>query len=52
MRGRVNTVHMLFIGSSNQLSEFRVGISAAWLGAVPAAVVGGLCTLGVVAGWM
>lgn len=52
MRGRVNAVNMLFIGSSNELGEFRAGTSAAWLGTVPAAVVGGLCTLGVVGGWM
>ena len=52
MRGRVNAVNMLFIGSSNELGEFRAGTSAAWLGAVPAAVFGGLCTLGVVAIWM
>ncbi|WCM94998.1 MFS transporter [Acidovorax sp. NCPPB 2350] len=51
MRGRVNAVNMLFIGSSNELGEFRAGTSAAWLGAVPAAVVGGLCTLGVVGAW-
>ena len=52
MRGRVNAVNMLFIGSSNELGEFRAGTSAAWLGAVPAAIFGGICTLGVVAGWM
>ena len=52
MRGRVNAVNMLFIGSSNELGEFRAGSSAAWLGAVPAAIVGSLCTLGVVSGWM
>ena len=52
MRGRVNAVNMLFIGSSNELGEFRAGTSAAWLGAVPAAVLGSLCTLGVVGGWM
>ena len=52
MRGRVNAVNMLFIGSSNALGEFRAGTSAAWLGVGPAAVVGGLCTLGVVGGWM
>ncbi len=52
MRGRVNAVNMLFIGSSNELGEFRAGTSAAWLGAVPAAVAGGLCTLAVVGGWM
>ncbi|SFH31256.1 MFS transporter [Modicisalibacter xianhensis] len=52
MRGRVNAVNMLFIGSSNELGEFRAGTSAAWFGAVPAAVVGGLGTLAVVGLWM
>lgn len=51
MRGRVNAVNMLFISSSNELGVFRAGVSAAWLGAVPAALVGGFCTLGVVGGW-
>jgi MFS family permease len=51
MRGRVNAVNMLFIGSSNELGEFRAGTSAAWLGAVPAAVLGGACTLAVVGLW-
>jgi MFS family permease len=52
MRGRVNAVNMLFISSSNELGEFRAGSMAAALGAVPAAIVGSLCTLGVVAAWM
>lgn len=52
MRGRVSAVNMLFIGSSNELGEFRAGTSAAWFGAVPAAVIGGVGTLAVVAGWM
>jgi MFS family permease len=51
MRGRVSAVNMLFIGSSNELGEFRAGTSAAWFGAIPAAVLGGLCTLGIAAGW-
>ncbi len=51
MRGRVQAVNMLFIGSSNELGEFRAGTSAAWLGAVPAAVAGGLGTLAVVGLW-
>ncbi len=51
MRGRVNAVNMLFIGSSNELGEFRAGTSAAWVGTVPAAVLGGLCTLAVVGLW-
>jgi hypothetical protein len=52
MRGRVSAVNMLFIGSSNELGEFRTGTSAAWFGAVPAAAIGGVATLAVVAGWM
>ena len=51
MRGRVNAVNMLFIGSSNELGEFRAGSSAALMGAVPAAIAGGVCTLAVVGLW-
>jgi MFS family permease len=51
MRGRVNAVNMLFVGSSNELGEFRAGASAAAFGTVPAAVLGALCTLGVVGAW-
>ena len=51
MRGRVNSVNMLFISSSNELGEFRAGTSAAAFGAVPAAVLGGACTLVVVGLW-
>ena len=52
MRGRVNAVNMLFISSSNELGEFRAGAMAAAMGAVTAAIVGSLCTLGVVGTWM
>lgn len=52
MRGRVNAVNMLFISSSNELGEFRAGLSAKWLGTEPAAVVGSLFTLGVAGLWM
>ncbi|MEG0317247.1 MAG: MFS transporter, partial [Comamonas sp.] len=52
MRGRVNAVNMLFISSSNELGEFRAGAMAAAMGAVPAAIAGSLCTLGVVGTWM
>lgn len=51
MRGRVNAVNMLFIGSSNELGEFRAGTSAAWFGVVGAAVGGSLCTLAVAGLW-
>ena len=49
MRGRVSAVSSLFTGTSNQLGEFRAGVMAHWLGAVPAAVVGGVGTLLIVA---
>lgn len=52
MRGRVSAVNAIFINTSNQLGEFESGLLAAWIGAVPAAVVGGLGTLVVVAAWM
>jgi hypothetical protein len=51
MRGRVSAVNMVFIGASNELGEFESGVTAQWLGAVPAVVAGGIGTLVVVAAW-
>ncbi len=51
MRGRVSAVNGVFVSASNELGEFESGITAAWLGAVNAAAVGGLLTLVVVATW-
>lgn len=51
IRGRVSAVNSLFIGASNELGEFESGVTAAWLGVVPAIVVGGVVTLGVTALW-
>jgi MFS family permease len=51
-RGRVSAVNSIFIGASNQLGEFESGVTAAWLGVVPAAVAGGVGTLAVVALWI
>jgi len=51
MRGRVSAVNQVFIGASNELGEFESGVTAAWLGVVPAVVVGGVGTLVVVALW-
>jgi MFS family permease len=52
MRGRVSAVNSLFIGTSNQLGEFESGVTAAFFGLVPAAVLGGAGTLLVVLLWM
>jgi MFS family permease len=48
MRGRVSAVHSLFVGTSNQLGQFRAGLTAAWFGAIPAVLIGGGATLLVV----
>ena len=52
MRGRVNAVNSLFIGTSNQLGEFESGMVAGFFGPVAAGVIGGVGTLLVVAAWM
>ncbi len=51
VRGRVNAVNGVFVGASNELGEFRAGISAAFLGTVPAVVIGGVGTVIVTALW-
>ena len=45
IRGRVSAVNSLFIGASNELGEFESGFAAAWIGLVPAVVLGGSATL-------
>ncbi|HUD89859.1 MAG TPA: MFS transporter [Xanthobacteraceae bacterium] len=42
MLGRVMSVNSMFSGSSGTLGEFRAGAMAAWIGAVPSALIGGL----------
>jgi MFS family permease len=52
MRGRVSAINYLFVGSSNTLGEFESGAVAAWLGAVPAVLIGGIGSLVIAAAWM
>lgn len=52
MRGRVGAVNGLFIGASNQLGDFRAGVSAAWFGTVPAVLIGGVGALLVTGLWI
>nr|WP_160725845.1 MFS transporter [Bacillus sp. USDA818B3_A] len=52
MRGRVNAVNSLFIGTSNQLGEFESGTMAGLMGTVPAAFIGGVGTIIVAGLWM
>ena len=51
MRGRVSAVNTIFIGASNQLGEFESGATAALMGPVAAALVGGVGTIGVALLW-
>lgn len=51
MRGRVNAIDMLFIGTSNEFGQFESGLTAQWFGTVPAVVLGGIGTLVVIALW-
>jgi hypothetical protein len=52
MLGRVMAVNSLFTGSSGSLGEFRAGAIAAWLGAVPAALIGGSGAIAVTLIWL
>ncbi|WP_427184556.1 MFS transporter [Bordetella bronchialis] len=52
MRGRVNAVNSLFVGTSNQLGEFYSGTLAHFVGPVSAGVIGGISTIVVVGLWM
>jgi MFS family permease len=51
MRGRVSAVNTLFVGTANRLGDFRAGLMAAWLGTVPAVLIGGVGILVVAAVW-
>jgi MFS family permease len=48
MRGRVAAVSTMFISSSNELGATESGLTAKWMGTVPAVVFGGFMTLVVV----
>ena len=51
MRGRVSAVNSMFLGASNELGEFESGVTAQWLGAVRATVVGGIGAMMVTGLW-
>jgi MFS family permease len=51
MRGRVNAVEMIFIGASNELGGFESGVTAAWIGSVPAVILGGVGSIVVTVLW-
>ncbi|MGA2089921.1 MAG: MFS transporter [Endomicrobiales bacterium] len=47
MRGRIASASSIFIVASNELGAFESGMGAAWLGAVPCVMLGGIVTLGI-----
>ncbi|MGZ3410050.1 MAG: MFS transporter [Xanthobacteraceae bacterium] len=52
MRGRVSAVNSLFIGTSNQIGDFRSGVAAEWFGTISAVLMGGVGTILIVALWI
>jgi MFS family permease len=52
VRGRVTAVNTMFTNSSGQLGQVESGLVAAWLGAVPSAIIGGVGTIVVALAWM
>lgn len=48
MRGRVSAVNTMFISSSNEIGRAESGLTAKWMGTVPAVVFGGIMTIVVV----
>jgi MFS family permease len=51
LRGRVFAVNAIFISCSNQLGAVESGWTAAWFGAVPSVVAGGVATVLIVLGF-
>jgi MFS family permease len=52
MLGRVIAVNAMFTSTTGSLGQFRAGLFAAWIGAVPSALIGGIGAIAVTALWM
>jgi len=50
LRGRVASINLIFINSSNELGQFESGLTSRWFGSVPAIIIGGAMSLVVVVG--
>jgi predicted MFS family arabinose efflux permease len=52
LRGRVASINLIFINSSNELGQFESGVTSRWMGTVPAIIFGGsMSVLIVAAAW-
>ena len=49
LRGRVSSINLIFINSSNELGQFESGITSRWFGTIPAIISGGIMSMAVVA---
>lgn len=49
LRGRVASINLIFINSSNELGQFESGVTSRWFGTVPAIIFGGTMSMLVVA---
>ena len=49
LRGRVASINLIFINSSNELGQFESGITSKWMGTLPAIIFGGAMSVAVVA---
>ena len=50
LRGRVASINLIFINSSNELGQFESGVTSRMFGTLPAIVFGGAMSVLVVAG--
>lgn len=50
LRGRVASINLIFINSSNELGQFESGLTSKWFGSVPAIIIGGAMSLVIVVG--
>lgn len=49
LRGRVASINLIFINSSNELGQFESGVTSRWFGTIPAIWIGGVMSIGIVA---
>ena len=50
LRGRVASINLIFINSSNELGQFESGVTSRIFGTLPAIIFGGAMSIVIVAG--
>ena len=50
LRGRVASINLIFINSSNELGQFESGLTSRWFGSLPAIIIGGAMSVVIVVG--